>query len=164
MEIPTFKCIIVGDGGVGKTSFIKKHLTGEFLCDYDATLGVEIHPLIFNTNIGYIRFNIWDCAGQKKFRGLASAHYVNADCAIVMYDTTNRSTYDNLGSWYNEIRSICGLIPIMTVGNKFDNINSDTEHIEMYCNISSMMNYNIEKPFMELIRNLLNNRTIQFVN
>jgi GTP-binding nuclear protein Ran len=81
---PEFKLILVGDGGVGKTTFVKRHLTGEFEKKYvgeyskafkhskqrspadhalyplfTATLGVEVHPLIFHTNRGAIKFNCW---------------------------------------------------------------------------------------------------------
>jgi hypothetical protein len=61
---PTFKLILVGDGGVGKTTFVKRHLTGEFEKKYIATLGVEVHPLVFTTTCGPIRFNVWDTAGE----------------------------------------------------------------------------------------------------
>jgi GTPase SAR1 family protein len=64
-EVPEFKLILVGDGGVGKTTFVKRHLTGEFEKKYVATLGVEVHPLLFHTNRGPIKFNVWDTAGQE---------------------------------------------------------------------------------------------------
>jgi GTP-binding nuclear protein Ran len=64
-DAPEFKLILVGDGGVGKTTFVKRHLTGEFEKKYVATLGVEVHPLLFHTNRGPIKFNVWDTAGQE---------------------------------------------------------------------------------------------------
>ena len=73
---PTFKLVLVGDGGVGKTTFVKRHLTGEFEKKYVATLGVEVHPLVFHTNRGAIRFNVWDTAGQEKFGGLRDGYYI----------------------------------------------------------------------------------------
>ena len=75
-EMPTFKLVLVGDGGVGKTTFVKRHLTGEFEKKYVATLGVEVHPLVFHTNRGPLRFNVWDTAGQEKFGGLRDGYYI----------------------------------------------------------------------------------------
>lgn len=97
--------VLVGDGGTGKTTFVKRHLTGEFekkyvgMCEetrtpvpytwqYNpwlakctafislATLGVEVHPLVFHTNRGPIKFNVWDTAGQEKFGGLRDGYYI----------------------------------------------------------------------------------------
>ncbi len=64
-NIPTFKMILVGDGAVGKTTFVKRHITGEFEKKYIATIGVEVHPLKFHTNRGVICFNVWDTAGLQ---------------------------------------------------------------------------------------------------
>ena len=72
--IPEFKLILVGDGGVGKTTFVRRHLTGEFEKRYVATLGVEVHPLLFHTNRGQIKFNVWDTAGQEQFGGLRDGY------------------------------------------------------------------------------------------
>ena len=86
-----FKLVLVGDGGTGKTIFVKRHLTGEFE-KYVATLSVEVHPLVFHTNRGPIKFNVWDPAGQEKFGGLRDGYYIQAQRAIIMFDATSRVT------------------------------------------------------------------------
>nr|XP_054102928.1 GTP-binding nuclear protein Ran-like [Callithrix jacchus] len=95
-----FKLVLVGDGGTGKT-FVKRHLTGEFE-KYVATLGIEVHPLVFHTNRGPIKFNVWDMAGQEKFDGLRDGYYIQAQCAI-MFDVTSRVTYKNVPNWDRDL-------------------------------------------------------------
>lgn len=65
--VAEFKCVIVGEGGVGKTTFVKRHITGEFEKKYIATQGVEVSNITFFTNHGPIRFNLWDTAGYSLF-------------------------------------------------------------------------------------------------
>ena len=72
------KLVLVGDGGTGKTTFVKCHLTCEFEKKYVATLGVEVHPLEFHTNRGPIKFSVWDTAGQEKFGGLRDGYDAQA--------------------------------------------------------------------------------------
>lgn len=72
--IPEFKLVIAGDGGVGKTTFVKRHVTGEFVKQYVATIGAEVTPMTFTTNRGVIRFNVWDTAGQEKYAGLRDGY------------------------------------------------------------------------------------------
>lgn len=119
-DIPTFKCVLVGDGGTGKTTFVKRHMTGEFEKKYVATLGVEVHPLVFHTNRGAIRFNVWDTAGQEKFGGLRDGYYIQGQCAIVMFDVTSRVTYKNVPNWHRDLVRVCENIPIVLCGNKVD--------------------------------------------
>ena len=72
--VAEYKLVLVGDGGVGKTTFVKRHLTGEFEKKYIATLGVVVHPMVFHTNHGPIRLNVWDTAGQEKLGGLRDGY------------------------------------------------------------------------------------------
>ncbi|KAG6436529.1 hypothetical protein SASPL_101430 [Salvia splendens] len=124
VDYPSFKLVIVGDGGTGKTTFVKRHLTGEFEKKYEPTIGVEVHPLDFFTNCGKIRFYCWDTAGQEKFGGLRDGYYIHGQCAIIMFDVTARLTCKNVPTWH---RDLCRYvlpwsenIPIVLCGNKVD--------------------------------------------
>jgi len=171
-QAPTFKLILVGDGGVGKTTFVKRHLTGEFEKKYVATLGVEVHPLGFHTNYGPIVFNVWDTAGQEKFGGLRDGYYIQGQCAIIMFDVTSRMTYKNVPNWHRDLVRVCENIPIVLVGNKVDvkdrkvKAKAITFHRKknlQYYDISAKSNYNFEKPFLWLARKLVNQPNLTFV-
>ncbi|KAI9027207.1 P-loop containing nucleoside triphosphate hydrolase protein [Phycomyces nitens] len=171
-EIPTFKLVLVGDGGTGKTTFVKRHLTGEFEKKYVATLGVEVHPLLFHTNYGSIIFNTWDTAGQEKFGGLRDGYYIQGQCAIIMFDVTSRITYKNVPNWHRDLVRVCENIPIVLCGNKVDikdrkvKAKTITFHRKknlQYYDISAKSNYNFEKPFLWLARKLVANSNLDFV-
>ncbi|KAI6657516.1 GTP-binding nuclear protein Ran [Oopsacas minuta] len=170
--VATFKLVLVGDGGTGKTTFVKRHVTGEFEKKYIATLGVEVRPLVFYTNRGAIKFNVWDTAGQEKFGGLRDGYYIQGQCAIIMFDVTSRVTYKNVPSWHRDLTRVCENIPIVLCGNKVDikdrkvKPKSITFHRKknlQYYDISAKSNYNFEKPFLYLARKLVGDQNLDFV-
>lgn len=172
VPVATFKLALVGDGGVGKTTFVKRHITGEFEKKYVATIGVEVHPIQFHTNRGLVRFNVWDTAGQEKFGGLRDGYYIKSDCAIIMFDVTSRVTYKSVPNWHKDLVRVCEGIPIVLVGNKVDikdrkvrakNINFHRKKNLQYFDMSAKSNYNFEKPFLHLIKKLAKTEQIQFV-
>jgi len=171
-NIPTFKLVLVGDGGTGKTTFVKRHLTGEFEKKYIATLGVEVHPLKFSTNLGEIIFDVWDTAGQEKFGGLRDGYYINGQAGIIMFDVTSRITYKNVPNWHRDLVRVCESIPIVLTGNKVDvkerkvkakGITFHRKKNLQYYDISAKSNYNFEKPFLWLARKLTGNPGLEFV-
>ena len=119
-NIPTFKLVLIGDGGVGKTTFTKRHITGDFQKPYIPTQGADVSPIDFYTTRGPIRFIIWDTAGQEKFGNLRECYYIDSDCAIIMFDLTARETYRSVPRWHKDLVKICPNIPICLVGNKAD--------------------------------------------
>jgi len=170
---PQFKLVLVGDGGVGKTTFVKRHKSGEFEKKYVATLGVEVHPLTFYTSLGAIVYNCWDTAGQEKFGGLRDGYYVGGKAAIIMFDVTSRITYKSVSVWHRDLTRVCENIPIVLCGNKVDvkDRKVKPKHIVFhrkkpniqYYDISAKSNYNFEKPFLWITRKLTGNQNVKFV-
>uniref|UniRef100_A0A1A9W397 Uncharacterized protein n=1 Tax=Glossina brevipalpis TaxID=37001 RepID=A0A1A9W397_9MUSC len=114
------KGVLVRDGGIGKTAFVKRLMTGEFEQKYVSTRGVEMHPLIFRTDREAIRFNVWDTVGQKKFSGLSDCYHVQGQCAIIIFDVTSSVIYKGL------VR-ICENIPIVLCDNQVDEKDREIE-------------------------------------
>jgi len=171
-QVPTFKLVLVGDGGTGKTTFVKRHLTGEFEKKYVATLGVDVRPLPFTTNHGPICFNVWDTAGQEKFGGLRDGYYISGKCAIIMFDVTARVTYKSVPNWHRDLIRVCEQIPMVLCGNKVDmkDRKVKAKHITFhrkkniqYYDISAKSNYNFEKPFLWLAQKLAGEPKLAFV-
>ena len=167
-----YKIAIVGDGGVGKTTFLHRHLVGEFTRNYNPTLGADIHPLTFYTNYGLITFDCWDVAGQDKFGGLQDAYYVQVDGCMIFFDVTSRASYAHVGFWHEKVKRVCGNLPMVLCGNKVDipgrkvlcpDIRYHLEHKCMYFDISAKSNYNYEKPFLELARAMTGRPDLAFV-
>ncbi|KAI5186047.1 GTP-binding nuclear protein Ran [Nematocida homosporus] len=171
-EIPVKKIVLIGDGGTGKTTFVKRHITGEFTRKYVATIGADTYLLPFFTNYGQVNYNLWDTAGQEKYGGLRDAYYIGADGAIIMFDTTSRITYKNVPNWYRDLRNICPTIPVCICGNKVDVIDRKVKPANMkgrkgmvatYFDISAKSNYNYDKPFLFFSRKIFNLPDLFFV-
>ena len=170
--VARYKLVLCGDGGIGKTTFVKRHLTGEFEKKYIATIGVEVHPMVFSTSRGKICFDVWDTAGQEKLSTLRDGYYIGADCAIIMFDVCNRITYKNVDTWYKSLTRVCEGIPIVLVGNKVDvavrkvktkQILFPRKHGIQYYDISAKSNYQFEKPFLWILRKLTGDPHLSFV-
>jgi GTP-binding nuclear protein Ran len=156
-----YKLVIVGDGGVGKTTLVERHLTGNFNTNYTPTLGVEVFSHRFNTNYGPIIFDIWDTAGQEKFSGLSDGYAVGADAIMGICDVTSKISAKNLNCWYNKMNK--QKLPSVACGNKNDCSQHKLSHLDkmgikekwsMYYDISAKSNYNFESPFLYLARKL----------
>ena len=175
MEEPTLmaKLVLVGDGGVGKTTYIKRHQTGEFEKKYIPTTGVHVSQLSFQTSQGLIVFNVWDTAGQERFGGLREGYYLDAQCAILMFDVTSPATYRNVATWHRDLTRVCPNIPIVLVGNKIDirdrkvpvkRVTFHKKNNMRYFEISAKSNYHFEMPFLSIARSILNDPNLQFIS
>ena len=146
-------------------------VTGEFE-KYVAISNVEVHPLVFHTNRGLIKFNVWDTAGQEKFGELRDGYYIQAQHAIIMFDVTSRVTYKNVPNWHRHLVRVCENILIVLCGSKVDikdrkvKAKSVVFHQKkklQYYDIFAKSSYNFEKPFLWLARKLIGDPNLEFV-
>ena len=116
-----FKYIIIGDAAVGKSNLLLRYTHGQFKPEYQLTIGVEFGAKNIPINNKTYRIQIWDTAGQENFRSITRAYYKNSACALVVYDISNRESFDNISSWIEDCKSQSPqTIFMVLVGNKND--------------------------------------------
>lgn len=116
-QMNQIKTILLGMGGVGKTAFVTRHQTGEFVREYNPTFGQNIATIpLFGKEEEQARFELWDTAGQELF----VPPLRDVQCAIVMYDVTNRPSARSVDGFIATIEQVYGEIPILVLGNKVD--------------------------------------------
>jgi len=165
-SIPRFKVALIGDGGVGKTTFIERYQTNIFNKSYRATMGVEVNPLPINTSTGQVMFNIWDTAGQERFSGLGVGYLLGANAVIIMVDLTNSLTYKSVSHWIALAKLHAPEAAIIIIGNKSD-CNDQKITSEEITNlglpsfiVSTKDNIKCSEPMLYLTRTLLKNDTL----
>ena len=106
--LQSYKVVIVGESGVGKTSIISYYINEAFDISTSSTVSVTYVSKEINCNGRNIKFEIWDTAGQEKFRSLTRIFYKNSNVAFLVYDITNRSTFEEIKNyWYKQIQDNC---------------------------------------------------------
>ena len=117
----TIKLLIIGDSNVGKTNFIFRFIENKFMQNYMATTGIDLKTSIIELNGKKIRIQLWDTAGQEKYRSITKNLFLKVQGFIVIYDITNENSFINIQTWIKLIREECGNhIPVIIVGNKND--------------------------------------------
>jgi len=116
-----FKYIIVGDTAVGKSCLLLQFTDKRFQPVHDLTIGVEFGSRTINIDDTQIKLQIWDTAGQEKFRSITRSYYRGAAGCLLVYDVTRRETFEHLPSWLEDCRKYSNQnITIMLIGNKCD--------------------------------------------
>jgi small GTP-binding protein len=123
-EYTRFKVCIFGDGGVGKTTLTHRFLQGVFKETYKLTIGIDFYLKKLTIDEKKISLQIWDFAGEEKFRFLLPGAVTGAHGTIFMFDLTRYVTFNNLISWlkvFNEVNEKEGVnIPTLLIGSKLD--------------------------------------------
>mmetsp|Transcript_65291 Transcript_65291/g.120358 ORF Transcript_65291/g.120358 Transcript_65291/m.120358 type:complete len:501 (-) Transcript_65291:65-1567(-) len=163
-----FQILLAGDSGVGKTSFVKSYLTGEFQSRHYPTMGADFQELRLRTNCGEIAFSVMEVGSRL----VGGSHHLRGrgQAAIVIFDVTSKATYQR----GLEIISALETIPTVLIGNKIDLPQELREvkaqqvrshcgaHVQFY-GMSVFTRHNIEKPLLWLARRLANQPSLQLV-
>ena len=116
-----FKYIIIGDPSVGKSNLLMKFAHNKFTDEYQATIGVEFGAKNIGIDQQIYRIQIWDTAGQENFRSITRAYYKNSVCAMVVYDITNRESFEHVQNWIEDVKNQSPkTVLIILLGNKVD--------------------------------------------
>jgi len=164
-EIENFsiKIVVVGDSGVGKSNILTRYVNNVFSHDSKATVGVELSTKTYKINDKLVKVHLWDTAGQERYKSITAAYYKGAKGAMIVYDITNKQSYDNVNKWYSEIKELGDKsINLMVCGNKCDleenRIVKTEEALEkaQYLGVpimetSAMNSTNVEDAFRKLI-------------
>jgi len=122
-----FKFIIIGDSGTGKSCLLRYFLDRKFKKDQSHTIGVEFGSKIVTVAGKAVKLQIWDTAGQERYRSVTKSYYRGAVGCLLVYDITSRDTYNHVGSWLNDAKSLARPdMSVVVVGNKSD-LKSDRE-------------------------------------
>jgi small GTP-binding protein len=120
-SIVSYKFIIIGSSGVGKTAILKRLVEDSFTDESQSTIGVEFDSTVMTVEDRKVKLQIWDTAGQERFRSIAKAYYRNAVGVILVFDITDRKSFDDLSSWLNDVHTLCDPnAVIQLIGNKTD--------------------------------------------
>jgi len=115
------KVVLIGDSGVGKSNLLSRYTRNEFNLESKSTIGVEFATRSIKIDGKQVKAQIWDTAGQERFRAITNTYYRGAVGALLVYDVSKLSTFENVAQWLKELRDQgdSGLI-ILLVGNKSD--------------------------------------------
>ena len=116
------KTVLLGDGGVGKTTLVTQFVQGSFQDDYKSTIGVQIMKKAINFeqwNV-QVRMTIFDLAGQKQFARVRQTYFNGARAGLIIYDVTRPETFEHVEQWYNDCKSIETETNLMLIANKID--------------------------------------------
>jgi len=122
-----FKITVIGDGGVGKTSLIKKYTQGSFQKQYIKTLGAQFSKYDERINGDNCKLFFWDIAGQAEFSFMRPTFYKGSKAAIIVFSHAKgeEKSFNHIIDWHEDIKKYCGNIPIMLFGNKIDLLNTE---------------------------------------
>lgn len=187
MRLPSYKIILLGDSGVGKSNLLLRFTKDTFFKESKSTIGVEFFTKIVQVQDNtLVRGQIWDTAGQERFRLIASSYYRKSVGAFLVYDVSSRKSFENIPRWLKEVEENADENCLtMLIGNKSDKYiqngvedenNTETPVVTpevsfedgrkfaekngmSFCETSALNSKNVSKAFQGLIQNIHTLRT-----
>lgn len=167
-----FKIVLVGDSGVGKSNLLSRFTRNTFTTDEKSTIGVEfatrIVPMVDSKRI---KAQIWDTAGQERYRAITNAYYRGALGAMLVYDVTKQTTFENIPRWLRELRDYANRdIVLILVGNKADLVDKSCRQVTEeqaktlaaeyelpFLETSAKSGLNVDEGFTQIIKTIYEN-------
>ncbi|UKK02837.2 Rab GTPase [Theileria orientalis] len=116
-----FKLVLIGDSGVGKSCLLLRFADDSFTDSYITTIGVDFRFRTVIVNNKRVKLQIWDTAGQERFRTITSTYYRGADGIIMVYDVTDKASFEHINDWLNEVNKYASEDTFkLLLGNKCD--------------------------------------------
>ncbi|NHJ20717.1 MAG: GTP-binding protein [Candidatus Lokiarchaeota archaeon] len=166
----TFKIIIFGDAGCGKTTLTQRFLTNLFVSDQTMTIGVDFEVKSLSVDNQKVKLQIWDFGGEERFRFLLPTYVRGARGGLFLYDITNYSSIAHIDDWLSVIRKEIraeDIFPIIVVGGKADLVENrevssadgikiaKSRNVNGFIETSSKTGENVDKAFEALTKLML---------
>ncbi|KAK2424915.1 ras-related protein RABE1c [Trifolium repens] len=162
------KILLIGDSGVGKSSLLLRFSGGSFTTSFISTIGIDFKVRTIELDGKQIKLQIWDTAGQEKFRTITTAYYRGASGILLVYDVTDESSFNNIRNWIRSIEqnSSDNIVNKILVGNKADIDESKrvvpftkgqalaNEYGIKFFETSAKTNRNVEEAFFTIARDI----------
>jgi small GTP-binding protein len=161
-----FKLLLIGEQAVGKSSLMNRYVDNVFEINIMGTAGLDLKKKIVEINNEKIKIYIFDTAGQERFRTIAKNQYKKADAIIIIYDVTDRKSFESVNDWIVSIKSdVDPVTERLLIGNKIDLVNERTvaqeEGVKIaekygmpFIETSAKESLNVKEAFLKVINTL----------
>ena len=174
-KIENFKILLLGESSVGKTCILLKYVEGTFRQNIFSTIGVDFMEKIIDYGDTKAHLQIWDTSGQEKYKSIGLNFLRNADGVILVFDLTQKDTFEQMKQWLNDVNEICDDVKIIILGNKSDLKDERKVEEESAKNFAEKLNYkyfetsakegtNIENAFKAMADLLMDPQTREIIN
>lgn len=163
----SFKLILIGDAGVGKTNILSRFILDDFSIETPSTISMEFGRKILEIGGKKVKLQIWDTAGQEKYRAVTKSYIKGSRGAFLIYDISRKETFENIDMWYKDIKETGDKdCVIELVGNKMDleesrqvsseeGKNKALELNTLFMETSALRGDYIEEAFDEMVKEIM---------